>query len=173
MGTQRQSTDTWVTAGLEALVTEGPEALRAERLARRLKTTKGSFYWHFEDVAAFHNTLLETWKTSIVAAMSETLDADQLPQSQLLQLARVVLADQQGQALRAWAPTHRKCAETLADVDGQRRAHIQNLLQQLDTGNPAFAAACDNALIGGSLLTGTVPPLDAFDALIDLVLALK
>ncbi|MEH6751885.1 MAG: TetR family transcriptional regulator, partial [Paracoccaceae bacterium] len=36
-------------AGLAALAEAGPVALKAEPMARRLGTTKGSFYWHFAD----------------------------------------------------------------------------------------------------------------------------
>ena len=58
---QRLSPEDWLKAGLDALAASGPEALKAEPLARALETTKGSFYWHFADVPAFRQALLEFW----------------------------------------------------------------------------------------------------------------
>ena len=59
---QRLSADDWLRAGLQALTASGPEALKAEPLARRLETTKGSFYWHFEDVPRYRQALLNFWR---------------------------------------------------------------------------------------------------------------
>jgi AcrR family transcriptional regulator len=42
----------WIGAGLDALATGGPEAMRVEALAQALGVTKGSFYWHFDDRGA-------------------------------------------------------------------------------------------------------------------------
>ncbi len=38
----------WVLAGFRALLASGPDAIRVEALARDLRATKGSFYWHFK-----------------------------------------------------------------------------------------------------------------------------
>ena len=51
----------WLLAGFQALAEAGPVALKAEPMARRLGTTKGSFYWHFADVPDFHRQMLSLW----------------------------------------------------------------------------------------------------------------
>src|SRR6266571_4302142 len=43
----RLSQDDWVDAAVQVLLHEGPDGVAVQPLARRLKTTKGSFYWHF------------------------------------------------------------------------------------------------------------------------------
>ena len=51
--------------------------LKADVLARRLGVSRGSFYWHFRDVADFQNALLRRWaelavETPIAMARAET-----------------------------------------------------------------------------------------------------
>ena len=69
----RLSPDSWIHAGFDALVAQGPSALKAEVLARGLNTTKGSFYWHFKDVPAFHERMLRHWEDTSLAALEAVL----------------------------------------------------------------------------------------------------
>src|SRR5258708_7461683 len=49
----RLSVDDWIQAGFAILAEEGIKALKIDRLCRRLGVTKGSFYWHFTDIARY------------------------------------------------------------------------------------------------------------------------
>ncbi len=51
----------WLDAGLALLRDGGDEALTIERLCAALGRTKGSFYHHFTDIAAYHQALLGRW----------------------------------------------------------------------------------------------------------------
>src|SRR6478609_10110090 len=59
--TSRLTVDDWVKAGFEILAEEGITALKIDRLCSRLDVTKGSFYWHFSDIAGYRATLIEAW----------------------------------------------------------------------------------------------------------------
>ena len=52
----------FLRTGLELLGREGPRALTAVRLTQELNVTSGSFYWHFQSVAAFRQALMDYWK---------------------------------------------------------------------------------------------------------------
>src|SRR5208283_1488982 len=52
----------WVNAGLNALARFGFAALKADTLANRLHVSRGSFYWHFPHVSAFHAAILRRWR---------------------------------------------------------------------------------------------------------------
>ncbi|AWD20722.1 hypothetical protein B6K69_02825 [Fuscovulum blasticum] len=52
----------WIEAGLELLARGGPSALRVGAAARRLAVTRGSFYCHFRDRAAWRDALLAYWE---------------------------------------------------------------------------------------------------------------
>ena len=59
--TSRLTIDDWVQAGFAILAEEGIKALKIDRLCSRLAVTKGSFYWHFTDIAGYRATLIEAW----------------------------------------------------------------------------------------------------------------
>lgn len=66
MDEKRHSRESWIRAALEVLGHDGHEALKADRLARSLKVSRGSFYWHFKDVRDFQQAVLEAWEIEAV-----------------------------------------------------------------------------------------------------------
>jgi AcrR family transcriptional regulator len=52
----------WLKAARIALLKGGVEAVRVEKLARKLRVTKGSFYWHFQDRDELLDLLLREWE---------------------------------------------------------------------------------------------------------------
>jgi AcrR family transcriptional regulator len=57
----RLSVDDWIQAGYAILAEEGIKALKIDTLCSRLGVTKGSFYWHFTDIAAYRSALVQAW----------------------------------------------------------------------------------------------------------------
>lgn len=62
----RLAREDWVRAGLQALGKSGSSGLKPDLLAKELGVSRGSFYWHFANVADFHEAVLEAWETSAV-----------------------------------------------------------------------------------------------------------
>lgn len=58
---RRLTVDDWIEAGFAVLAESGPNALRVDALCELLNVTKGSFYWHFTDMAAYRSALVEAW----------------------------------------------------------------------------------------------------------------
>jgi AcrR family transcriptional regulator len=69
----------WTEAALDALARGGLAAVAVEPLAKTLRTTKGSFYWHFADRNALLAATLERWERRdtdrVIASLEETRDA--------------------------------------------------------------------------------------------------
>ena len=69
----------WTEAALDALARGGLTAVAVEPLAKSLRTTKGSFYWHFADRNALLAATLELWERRdtdrVIADLDETQDA--------------------------------------------------------------------------------------------------
>src|SRR4030088_863821 len=56
------SAQDWVDHGLKTLARSGFTALKAEPLAKAMGVSRGSFYWHFADIGAFHAAILKRWR---------------------------------------------------------------------------------------------------------------
>jgi AcrR family transcriptional regulator len=70
----RLSREDWIEAALHALADGGPPAVAVERLAARLQTTKGSFYWHFKDREELITEALATWERQETDALIEEMN---------------------------------------------------------------------------------------------------
>ena len=164
----------WLDAGLAALAAEGPAALRAEALARQLNTTKGSFYWHFQDVPAFQAAVLAAWAEALIARLPTATPTP--PTTALRALAQGLAApagtspaEQAERAIRAMALSDTAAAQAVAQVDRARHASISAFLAQIGVSNPEIATLILAAAQG--------MPADAsgdpMGTLVDLVLALR
>ena len=58
----RTPRSTWIEAGLAALASGGPDAVRVDLLAKALGVTRGGFYWHFASRQEFLDALLDAWE---------------------------------------------------------------------------------------------------------------
>ena len=61
-GRSQLDRDAWIKASLDVLAEKGLDGIRVEVLAKRLKVTKGSFYWHFKDRRDLFDAVLQRWK---------------------------------------------------------------------------------------------------------------
>lgn len=126
----------WIKAGFRALTLGGPQAIRAEAIARDLKVSKGSFYWHFKDLPAFKLAMLAHWQSRGTAQAIALIENDQAtPQDQLQQLldfATNDLASEYGgvqvdAAIRNWALFDGDAGAILREVDAARFAYLAQL----------------------------------------------
>lgn len=172
MARPRLSREKWIAAGLHALAATGPDALAAEPLARTLKTTKGSFYWHFKDVPAFQEAVLTAWRTialqEVVSHVQHTGD----PDAKLRSFGRSILGSDIEPKLRIWALNNGSVAQAVAEVDTERLQLLTRLLGSLGLSNPDFARAL-LATLTGLPLTADAANIAPYDTLIDTVLALQ
>ena len=61
----------WTEAAIAQLAREGVAGIRVELLARKLKVTKGSFYWHFKDRAELLDAVLAEWEAETDMLLQE------------------------------------------------------------------------------------------------------
>jgi AcrR family transcriptional regulator len=120
----------WIDFGLTTLAREGADALKADVLARKLGVSRGSFYWHFRDLAAFHARVIEQWKEVTTDAIIADIERYQSLEARLEALLRHAFGD--GAALevrmRAWAESNGAAARALDHIDRRRRGYIERLL---------------------------------------------
>jgi AcrR family transcriptional regulator len=137
---RRLSRSDWAAAALDAIGEGGLAAVAVEPLATRLRTTKGSFYWHFPNRDALVAAALDQWeRTSTDAVMAEVDAAADDPGARLRLLFKRVTElasrDRIEVALLANAD-HPLVAPALERVTRRRMDHCAALFADL-----GFAAA--------------------------------
>jgi AcrR family transcriptional regulator len=164
----RLSVDDWIQAGFTILAEEGIKALKIDRLCRRLGVTKGSFYWHFTDIARYRAALVQAW--------GELRDDDRqhfgelavlLPRERLSEMMSALVSARHWtleRAMREWARTDEDAAVSVRAADQRVLAAVRQAF--LDYGfdpddadlraNATFAAA-----IGFLHLAGAQPSVSA------------
>lgn len=119
--------DVWVQAAIEVLAEEGVAGLRVEVLAKRLKVTKGSFYWHFQDRRDLLLAVLQCWKEGRIRDIVKQTRAQ--PGRELEQIYHVIdiystTRSRRGMmielAVRDWARRDPEAAAIVAEVDDTR-----------------------------------------------------
>ena len=133
---KRLAAQDWIAFALTTLTREGSQALKADILARKLGVTRGSFYWHFPDLGAFHAQVIEHWRQTATEAIITGLERYDLCRQRLDVLLRGALGHSAllEVRMRAWADENAEAARVLRDIDCRRRGYIEQLL--VDEGIP-------------------------------------
>ncbi|WP_454456323.1 TetR/AcrR family transcriptional regulator [Thauera phenylacetica] len=117
----------WVAGATEVLAEEGIAGLRVEVLAKRLKVTKGSFYWHFTDRRDLLMAVLAHWKEGRIRDIIKQTRAQ--PGRELEQIYHVIdvysaSRSRRGMmielAVRDWARRDAEAGAIVAEVDDVR-----------------------------------------------------
>ncbi len=175
----RLSQEKWLQAGFDALAENGAQALKAEPLARRLGTTKGSFYWHFADVPTFHKALLGQWEEAAVSRIVTALATEYTATGRLRRMGQVIADKGAGgaveSAIRAWAKGDVAAAKAVARVDQARLNFLMELLGETGIQNPEMARIIYAASIGMEDLGAADSGENArsMGSLVDLILAVR
>lgn len=128
----------WIDAAFAALGRGGVQAIRAEALARELKVSKGSFYWHFKDVPALRAQMLRHWSEQATARIISDIDVHIVsPRQRLRLLLTHIAAGEAGRyggkdvdaAIRDWARHDAAARETLEAVDARRLDYVAALFR--------------------------------------------
>jgi AcrR family transcriptional regulator len=179
--TERLSQEAWVAAGFASLADAGPKAIQVNALATRLGTTKGSFYWHFKDLAAYKSAMLTLWQTKVATEVMAEIPTHDTPRTKLSAVMQAVITpppDDYGggrieTAMRAWALSDGDVADALARLDQMRLGFITELLNDLGGGASRFAPLVYAAYIGLDDLAsrGHVDAPAGFAVLHDMILS--
>lgn len=161
--TEQLSATDWLDAGLKALAASGVPALKADPLAKALGVSRGSFYWHFRDVEAFHAAVLARWRDiateRIISDVEQRAD-DAEALAYLLRRAFAARSDLEV-AVRSWATHDAAARKTVREIDQRRMSYIEGMLKR--SGVPADAARARAqilywAFLGFELSDKALPP---------------
>lgn len=130
----------WIKGGFRSLAADGPRGLKVEVLARKLEVSKGSFYWHFKDVAALKTAMLDHWEELATQQIIAQVDAGSPdPRQRLYDLIRIATsevsqeygANEVSNALRNWAQFDDLASTYTSKIDQRRLGYLENLFSQI------------------------------------------
>ncbi|MCG7592555.1 TetR/AcrR family transcriptional regulator [Mycobacterium sp. PSTR-4-N] len=137
---RRLTADDWIEAGYALVADAGVEALKLDRLCAHLGVTKGSFYWHFADMAAFRSALIRAWAELRDRDRSGFAELSTAPPRERL---RLMMASLRGERQRSLERAMREWARTDSHVAESVRASDQRVLSAVRQAyrDAGFAAA--------------------------------
>jgi AcrR family transcriptional regulator len=120
----------WIEQGLRTLASDGAGALKVGPMATRLKVSRGSFYWHFRDIADFRSQVLRCWQERTTERVIRDLEAAKAQPDRLKRLVRRAFVTKRSleRAIRSWAAEDKDVAATVAAVDTRRVSYIAKML---------------------------------------------
>ena len=126
--------DDWLRAAMELLRTRGIGGVRVLPLAKELRVTRGSFYWHFESHQDLLDAMLQWWDTEMTDAVIHHADAlkGNAPQ-RLRRAAEDIVANdltRYESAVRSWAEGDKRAAKALRRVLRKRVEYITGLFEE-------------------------------------------
>jgi len=152
----------WLTMGLKVLATSGIEAVRVEPLAKLMKVTKGSFYWHFKNREDLLMAMLQEWEVRETDDIINQVEAaGGNASAKLFNLFQIAFQDdgQLEKAIRNWAANDTRSAAAIARIDLRRINYMQALFLQL--GFPTVEATARARLAYyawiGDFIVGVLP----------------
>jgi AcrR family transcriptional regulator len=160
--TDQLSARDWLNQGLKALAQDGFMALKAEPLAKAMGVSRGSFYWHFADVEAFHAEILKYWREIAAERIIDDVESAAGTDNALQLLLHRAFGERRAleTAVRRWAGVSPAAKAAVHAIDRRRVAYVERLL--LNSGisrNVARARAqiLYWAYLGFALSDGSLP----------------
>jgi AcrR family transcriptional regulator len=130
--TDQLSARDWLDQGLKVLAERGFTALKAEPLAKAMGVSRGSFYWHFADISAFHRAILKHWREvaaeQIIANLEAAASDHANPLPLLLRQAfggKLALE----KAVRSWATLDPLARSAVQAIDRRRLSYVEGMLR--------------------------------------------
>ncbi|WP_367104286.1 TetR/AcrR family transcriptional regulator [uncultured Psychrobacter sp.] len=153
----------WLQIAESELAKHGISAIKVEVLAKKLKVTKGSFYWHFSDRNDLFRQLLTRWRARSTSAIINRINSANLTPKGRLKELFLLPHRQTGRvngaalelAIRNWSQNNSIVKKSLNDVDNYRLTFIAEIYEALEYDKPQaelMAARFYYTILGMSMI---------------------
>jgi AcrR family transcriptional regulator len=139
---RRLSRITWLKAARNELTRHGIGSVTINTLAKQLKVTRESFYWHFKSRAALLDELLSDWEKTNNAPFERTLNLSGDGLNEFRTIAHDIWITEKGYspkfdtAMRDWGRSSRKVALSVKRVDERRIEILRKIFLDLGYQEP-------------------------------------
>jgi AcrR family transcriptional regulator len=130
--TEQLSAEDWLDLGLKVLARHGFAALKAEKLAKMMGVSRGSFYWHFADIGAYHAAILKHWREVAAEQVIADLETTDSGEDSLARLLSRVFSERLAleKAVRSWATSDAAARAAVQAIDRRRLDYLEAMLQR-------------------------------------------
>jgi AcrR family transcriptional regulator len=131
---QKLDRQQWIAVGLQVLADSGIDGVRVEPIAKLMKVTKGSFYWHFKNRDDLLAAILQEWvdtETQGLIDRVETLGGDATVKLLHLFEFATQINGRLENAMRGWSIRDPQIAAIILTVDLDRLAYTKKLFLEV------------------------------------------
>jgi AcrR family transcriptional regulator len=124
----------WIRAGLEVMRLKGVESVRVETLAKKLRISKGSFYWHFKDREDLLEAILGSWESKQSDWEAGEGGLVQNAAENWARLLEVIARPEYGRldlAIFSWAREDEKVRRRVSEVEKRRIANLAGIFREV------------------------------------------
>ena len=124
----------WIDAASARLAEHGVEAVRVEALARELRVSKGSFYWHFRDRADLLEQVLAVWEAEELRRMEDEHVESMAAAKRWARIVEMISDPDRVRlrvAIRAWARADERVAARVAAIEKKSAGLIAGVLREI------------------------------------------
>jgi AcrR family transcriptional regulator len=133
----------WIAAARTELIAGGVNAVKIGRLAKRLRVTRGGFYWHFTSRADLLDELIQSWEISNTAPFERSLTSGSVRDGvrEFVAIANLWLNEKEyspafDTAVRDWARISKAVAAAVRRVDERRIGVLHRIFLDLGFADP-------------------------------------
>lgn len=126
----------WLRAAQKELIAKGMQAVKVDRLARRMRVTRGSFYWHFSSHKDLLEKLLKMWVSTNTRPFERVLQAPLSAEAKFQAIVDLWISEDQydprfDAAVREWARVSAHVARVVRHADEARISVLQRIFVEL------------------------------------------
>jgi AcrR family transcriptional regulator len=127
----------WLDTARQALIEEGAAGVEINKLAKRLSSSRGGFYWFFKDRAQLLGELLAYWEQASTVLFERILQLpDRNGMDKYLAMTDLWIDEQDYDpkwdgAVRDWARTSEDVRKVVHDVDQKRIAVLEQIFKEM------------------------------------------
>ena len=133
----------WIEAARAELIARGISAVKIGRLARNLRVTRGSFYWHFSSHPELLRNLLHLWEHSNTRPFEEALtpEGSRFGHQEFFSIISLYVEEDRydpafDTAVRNWAQSSKQAAAAVRRVDVRRIEILHRIFTDLGYSDP-------------------------------------
>jgi AcrR family transcriptional regulator len=119
---KRLTREDWITAARKSLVDRGIDEVKIDRLARSMRVSRGSFYWHFKRRDDLLDALLSDWEARNDFEITQVRDRWARNTPDITAVVAIWLGEDSNTisfdlAIRSWGRRSREVAASVKRVD--------------------------------------------------------